>query len=87
MQTATAIVDNLAVMSNMDPHRLVKDFVGARLEAEETLRKQQAAALLDGVVDSPEATLDASHRKSLPLDETISGRRSQDQGLLEHHRR
>ncbi|CAM9653059.1 unnamed protein product [Ectocarpus sp. 12 AP-2014] len=87
MRTATAIVDNLVVMSNMDPHRLVKDFVGARLEAEETLRKQRAAALLDRVVDSPEATLDASHRKSLPVDQTISGRRPQDQGLLEHHQR
>ncbi|CAM9261120.1 unnamed protein product, partial [Ectocarpus sp. 8 AP-2014] len=87
MRTATAIVDNLAVMSNMDPHRLVKDFVGARLEAEETLRKQRAAALLDRVVDSPEATLDASHRNSLPLDETISGRQPQDQGLLEQHQR
>ncbi|CAM9258655.1 unnamed protein product [Ectocarpus sp. 4 AP-2014] len=87
MRTATAIVDNLAVMSNMDPHRLVKDFVGARLEAEETVRNQRAAALLDRVVDSPEATLDASHRKSLPLDETISGRRPHDQGLLEHHQR
>lgn len=73
--------------NNYVNQRLVKDFVGARLEAEETLRKQRAAALLDRVVDSPEATLDASHRKSLPLDETISGRRPQDQGLLEHHQR
>ncbi|CBN73996.1 hypothetical protein Esi_0009_0188 [Ectocarpus siliculosus] len=87
MRTATAIVDNLAVMSNMDPHRLVKDFVGARLEAEETLRKQRAAALLDRVVDSPEVALDASHRNSLQLDETISGRQPQDQGLLEQHQR
>ncbi|CAN0088826.1 unnamed protein product, partial [Ectocarpus sp. 6 AP-2014] len=57
--------------------RLVKDFVGARLEAEETLRKQRVAALLDRAVDSQEATWDASHRKSVPLDETVSGRQNQ----------
>lgn len=67
--------------------RLVKDFVGARLEAEETLRKQRAAALLDRVVDSQDATRDASHRQSLPLEETISGRQPQDQVQLEQHLR
>eukprot|EP00903_Cladosiphon_okamuranus_P010537 g9967.t1 len=53
MRTAAAIVDNLAFMSKMNPHRLVKDFVGARLEAEETLRKQHAAALVDRAIEEP----------------------------------
>eukprot|EP00752_Nemacystus_decipiens_P008616 g7695.t1 len=51
MQTAAAIVDNLAIMSKMDPHRLVKDFVGARLEAEETLRKERASTLVDRAIE------------------------------------
>jgi len=44
--------------------RLVKDFVGARLEAEETLRKQRAAALVDNAVD---------HLGTVPTRESASG--------------
>lgn len=42
--------------------RLVKDFVGARLEAEETLRKQRAAALVDNAIeDTTPAGYSLSH--------------------------
>lgn len=58
----------------------MKDFVGARLEAEETLRKKHAAALLESAIRHQETT-PGCHPS--PSDESITSRRHENQQQLQ----